>query len=244
MKKSFHVLSGVILASLCSQGATVVSTIEDLVLVSYDQTDRNDTGTTVISDSSTLTSASQILARERASDGQANRQIQTYLIFNLSGLTPDMVNGAGFQSTLTLDYIEQLNSLTAAANAMSVRAAVVGAGNSWSDTVGDYPLATWLAPADSNGSGLETLGFEVLADVPGTDPSAATDEIVLDMTSIVQDWVNGTTPNNGLVIYGTPDANQGAGFTFTSLVSVPEPSTALLLGFAAFATTSRRRRSL
>lgn len=77
-----------------------------------------------------------------------------------------------------------------------------------------------------------------------------------DITSLVQSWVSGTTPNNGIAIImdtptgslvfldsdglGNPNPNPGLA---PILTVVPEPSTAMLgvLGFAACAI--RRRRS-
>ncbi|WP_372846133.1 hypothetical protein [Pontiella sp.] len=200
-----------------SAQAQIQSSTNAVVMVSYDQTDRNDVGSVTIDDAANLTAASDIIARERSGDTQTNRQILTYVNFDLSGLDSAYVNQAGYQAILTLDYLEQLNTL----NNMEVRVAPVHSFTNavWSNTAGSYPLATWVSPADSAGQDLGSYGIQVLANVKTVNPGDAINEVVLDITDIVKDWVNGTTVNNGLVFFGTTDSSQAAGFTFTSLES-------------------------
>lgn len=204
-------------ACAVSVQAEILSTTNAVVMVSYDQTDRDGTGSVTISDTAALTDASDIIARERSTDTQTTRQILTYVNFDLSGLDSNYVNQAGYQATLTLDYLEQLNT----SKSMEVRVAPVHSFTNavWADAVGSYPLATWVSPANSGGQNLGTYGLEVLANVATTDPAATTNEVVVDVTDIVKDWINGSTTNNGLVFFGTTDQAQGAGFTFSSLMS-------------------------
>ena len=64
----------------------------------------------------------------------------------------------------------------------------VASENTWSDSVGAYPLATWVAPEVIGG----TLPYEylILNDVRTTSPPRS---ITLDVTSTVSDWLTGVT---------------------------------------------------
>jgi hypothetical protein len=183
----------------------VVSSVDEMVMVSFDQDSSNTVGTV----QTDLSGTYDFAVRERSSAGQTNRRIVSYVKFDLSGLTTELVNSADFKSTLTLDFSTRLNDV----NDSSVRVGQVASSNTWSDAVGSYPLASWYTPPQT------TTGQEVIANIKTLDPAAATNEIVLDVTSWVQDWVNGTVPNNGLAFFIPTYSAQAAGFTVTSLES-------------------------
>jgi len=64
----------------------------------------------------------------------------------------------------------------------------------------------------------------------------------VDVTGIVQDWVNGVQDNNGLVVFGESNVFQGAGFNNPSLiVNVPAPTTIAILGLALVGLSLSRK---
>ncbi len=201
--KNRAVLCG-LLASAIGVQASVTSTVDELVMVSFDQDSTNSVGTV-----NTGLTTYDFAVRERSNAGQSDRRIVSYIKFDLSGLTTEFVNSDGFTSILTLDYSDQLNT----ANSAAVRADQVAGTNTWSDAPGSYPLASWYTPSQTG------TGILVLSNVATQDPAAAADEVVLDITGWVQDWVNGTVPNNGLAFFIPTLTAQAAGFTVTSLIS-------------------------
>ncbi|WP_372795053.1 hypothetical protein [Pontiella sp.] len=198
-----------LLALSCLLGAAcgaeaVTSPIDELVMVSIDQDSTNTVGTVNVG----LSGSYDFAVRERSNAGQGDRRIVSYVKFDLSGLSTSLVNSVGFQSLLTLDYSTRLNT----SNNGSVRVNQVAGSNTWSNVAGSYPLAEWHAASGA-------VGLEVINNIKVLDPAAATNEVVLDVTGWVQDWVNGTAPNNGLAFFIPGLQAQGAGFTFTSLDS-------------------------
>lgn len=209
--------------------AAVIASPSEVVRVAWDQVDRNDTGSDFTAGGF---NNAPIAARERQNGGvQAHLQGVTYLRFDLSTIAPSSVGDPGFAASFALDYTYQLNTTHSLAIGMDA----VASANTWSDSVGVYPLATWVAPEVIGG----TLPYEylILNDVRTTSPPRS---ITLDVTSTVSDWLTGASNNNGFVIFGTTDVYQGAGFdnatlTLTGVTAVPEPSTSALL-LAALAT--------
>lgn len=210
--------------------AAVIANPSEVVRVAWDQVDRNDTGSDFTAGGF---NNAPIVARERQNQGvQAHLQGVTYLRFDLSTIAPSSVGDPGFAASFSLDYTYQLNT-----NSLAIGMDAVASANTWSDSVGAYPLATWVAPEVIGG----TLSYEylILNNVGTTSPPRS---ITLDVTSTVSDWLTGASNDNGFVIFGTTDVYQGAGFdnatlTLTGVTAVPEPSTSALL-LAALATAS------
>lgn len=195
--------------TLFANGTHVGSPIatSEVVKVAWDQTDQNDTGTNI-------RGAAEIAAQERGDDSQLTNQGVSYLKFDLSGLTPAQVNDPNFSAIFSIEYDGRVNGT----QNMEVGMRVVDTTNTWSDTVGDYPLATWVAPANGGSTGSPLSADYILIDnVLTTTPTGQA--ILLDATADVQNWVNGTINNNGYVIFGTYDTFQGADFSNATLLT-------------------------
>lgn len=177
-----------------------------IVHIAWDQADRNDTGSAFFA--GTGIASGDLVCRERANDFETDIQGVAFIKFDVSHLTTQQVNAATFRATLSSMYASRLN--TTAGNNLAVSMSALPEAYAWDNVSGQYPLVTWVGSTNlATGLGLtpdHALVFNVLAVAPPRP-------LVCDVTHDVRDWVNGVRTNNGFVIYGTTDANQGAGFS-------------------------------
>ena len=172
---------------------------------------------------------STYIAREREGAGATdNKRIVAFVHFDVSSFTS--VTSATFSAKLDtrLNTIHNWQVNLGRVEDDSAN------GDSWdaSGTAGTVPLFEWGAASSDQ----QTLVANVkTAAVPTTYD--------LDVTSIVQGWVNGSNDNNGLVLFGTTAAFQGAGFENITLNVVPEPATMSLLALGGLAILRRRRKA-
>ena len=144
-----------------------------------------------------------IYIRERLSPTEIDRRISSFLNFDVSSLTVADVNNPGFLASFTMDYDFQLNS----SNSLS---AVVGrVTNSAWDGVTTSPLHSWGIEDAAN----RTTFITDISDL--TPPSS----ISVDITNIIQDWVEGTTNNFGLAVFAGETSSNAAGFSNPRLLS-------------------------
>ena len=141
------------------------------------------------------------------------------------------MNAPGFQATFTIDHVGHLNTLNTGFD-LSFGRNVSGTWNSG----GSLPFFSWAAASADQAV--------LLADVH-TVPNAQA--LTLDVTPIVQGWVNGTFVNEGIVLLGTPG---GGNFSQASFLdnaaintsTIPEPSSFALAGLGLLGLLARRRR--
>ncbi len=190
-----------------------------IVHVAWDQVSRNDTGSAFFS--GTGIADGELICRERAADSETGLQGVAFVKFDISHLTTQQVNVATFRATLELDYSARLN--TVSGNNLLVAMGALPDAYRWDNVAGQYPLAAWVGSTNlAAGLGMppeHALVFNVLAVAP---PKS----IVCDVTHEVRGWVNGIRTNNGFAVYGTTDANQGAGFSDPRLLIAYHPSLA------------------
>ncbi|MGB1200985.1 MAG: PEP-CTERM sorting domain-containing protein [Cognaticolwellia aestuarii] len=173
----------------------------------------------------------EVIARERRDKSQKDKRIASFIQFDVSLLTLDLVNASDFSALFSADFSERLNII----NDMSVMLGQVS--STWDNVAGTLPVFEM--------AGLST-NSAVLVNNIKTD---AFDTYSLDVTEIVRSWVSGTSVNNGFVVYGAESVYQGAGFNnialkvtapVSSAVTVSEPTTLVIFGLAMIALASRR----
>lgn len=173
----------------------------------------------------------EVIARERRDKSQKDKRIASFIQFDVSLLTLDLVNASDFSALFSADFSERLNII----NDMSVMLGQVS--SAWDNVAGTLPVFEM--------AGLST-NSAVLVNNIKTD---AFDTYSLDVTEIVRSWVSGTSVNNGFVVYGAESVYQGAGFNnialkvtapVSSAVTVSEPTTLVIFGLAMIALASRR----
>lgn len=173
----------------------------------------------------------EVIARERRDKSQKDKRIASFIQFDVSLLTLDLVNASDFSALFSADFTEHLNII----NDMSVMLGQVS--SAWDNVAGTLPVFEM--------AGLST-NSAVLVNNIKTD---AFDTYSLDVTEIVRSWVSGTSVNNGFVVYGAESVYQGAGFNnialkvtapVSSAVTVSEPTTLVIFGLAMIALASRR----
>lgn len=173
----------------------------------------------------------EVIARERRDKSQEDKRIASFIQFDVSLLTLDLVNASDFSALFSADFTEHLNII----NDMSVMLGQVS--SAWDNVAGTLPVFEM--------AGLST-NSAVLVNNIKTD---AFDTYSLDVTEIVRSWVSGTSVNNGFVVYGAESVYQGAGFNnialkvtapVSSAVTVSEPTTLVIFGLAMIALASRR----
>ncbi len=176
-----------------------------IVHVAWDQVDRNDTGSAFFA--GTSIAGGDLICRERAADAETSLQGVAFVRFDLSHLTTQQVNAATFRAAMSMSYSRRLN--TVSGNNLLVAMTALPDAYAWDNVVGWFPLATWVGSTNlAAGLGFtpeHALVFNVLSVAPPQP-------IVCDVTHNVRDWVNGVRTNNGFVVFGATDVNQGARF--------------------------------
>ena len=129
----------------------------------------------------------QYAIRERANTAQQNRTVYSFLSFDVSALTVADVSDPTFNADFTIDYIGSLNILNGP---------------------GQYALGTPITAWDSTTNIPTTATGEAATLVPDsiliTDSTTATaGSITVDITSLVQGWVDGSIANNGVTFIET-----------------------------------------
>lgn len=173
----------------------------------------------------------EVIARERRDKSQEDKRIASFIQFDVSLLTLDLVNASGFSALFSADFTEHLNII----NDMSVMLGQVS--SAWDNVAGTLPVFEM--------AGLSTNSAVLVNNIKTDD----FDTYSLDVTEIVRSWVSGTSVNNGFVVYGAESVYQGAGFNnialkvtapVSSAVTVSEPTTLVIFGLAMIALASRR----
>jgi len=147
---------------------------------------------------------SDFYIRERRNGNEVALRISSFLNFDVSSLTPQVVNESGFAVLLSADYEFRLNDINSAA-------AIVGrvTNGAWNGT-SVRPLHSWGITDSADRSPL-------VADIASLTPSP-TASVSVDVTDIVRGWVNGTVPNYGLAVFMDRLEFNGAGFSNPRLV--------------------------
>lgn len=198
----------------------------------------------VVSDATTTTAlgtvdggtTNALPVRGRASTDQDGVQVVSFLQFDVSGLTVDDVNQSTFEASFQIDYLSRVNSV----NSMQ---AFVGrnVSGTWDSGGSNNPLHDWGWNDDTT-TVTALDGQSLVANIQMMAPPI--NDITVDVSSIVKGWVDGTHPNQGLVLYYDANEFQGAGFDNAELlVTIPEPSSfGLLVLGAGIAVAMRKRR--
>ena len=177
----------------------------------------------------TNTNTFQYAIRERAAAQQASQQDRagySFFKFDISSLSP-AATAPEFSAIFSIDYVGHLNNL-----------------NAWNVDLGQVNGA-WDAsgtndPTRALSQGSTFLG-NLVTGVQG-EPNAI-NGIEVDITTLVQGWVDGSIENNGLTFTGglVPQAAYFNNATITTS-AVPEPSSASLLVLAIGGVVIRRKR--
>lgn len=150
----------------------------------------------------------EFFVRDRApTQAEDIKQIATFHRFDVSGLTAEQVNSEVFSARFSVDFVEGLNDVVN--SPLQVRRVL--AENTWdtSGQPGTVPLYEWSDDI--------TDTFTLTGNVrEGVQPPAT---LIVDVTGVVQDWVNGVQPNNGLVLSIGPN-NQGAAYNNPQLTTL------------------------
>ena len=214
---SFYLMSALIATT--AQASLITTSPATIVSVSVDG-DKNSTGAVT----GNALNSNDVIVRERAKLSEKSLRIATFLDFDLSYLTSDIVNASTFSALFEIDFVSRLN----AKNSISVLLGQVE--SAWSDEPGSLPLYEW--------AGSSTNQTAVVDDVK-TD---AFDTYTVDVTSTIQNWVNGVSDNYGFVLFASATEFQGAGLDNASLVvNVPEPSTIAIFGLALVGLSLSRK---
>lgn len=207
-----------------TRAATILAPPDDFVMVS-DDTTRTSLGTV---QHNSLTDP--YVARSRADASQDALQIATFLQYDLSGIAPFQVNDPGFSAAFRIDYTQRLNT----ANALAIFLGRNISGT-WDSGGSNFPLHDWGFDDEFPGV-IADDGVQLLSNVRTQNPRI--DDLTVDVSGIVSNWVNGVYANQGFVLTYDRNAYQGAGFDNPELILnlVPEPATAtlLLLALAPF----------
>ena len=222
------VVAVVVLIGVVARGAPTYPSLTDVAMVS-------DSTTRTIINTVSPGLSDPYVSRSRASTGQDSMQVATFLRYDLSGLTPAHASDPAFAATFRIDYTQRLNT----SNSLAV---LLGRNDSgaWDSAGSNYPLHDWGFDDETS-----TLNAEDTAIVVNNvRTQVPTDDIEIDVTGIVADWVNGVHDNQGFVLCYDKNEFQGAAFDNPELiVEVPEPSTLGLLLTAVCILAGGGRRS-
>jgi len=160
------------------------------------------------------------------------RQLASFFLFDISGLTAPDVNDPGFVATFRFEVQSVLNTLVDMP--LNLGRNTSGA---WNDSGTSNPLHDW-GFADET-SAVAAADVQLLnSDVRNYSDG---DTVEVDVTTIVKDWVLGNTTNQGFVLFGSND-NQGIGVLTPELETVvPEPGSLALVGLGGLCLLRRRR---
>lgn len=230
----------VILVDAASAGLVTLNT-SDSVFVSL-----NTTANSLDQVGDFSSGAATGIIRER-SNAAGNFQVRTrwFMEFDLSGLSG--LNGTAIQDAkLNLPQIGKLNNFSSTNSNLQLHLPE----SSWDSTSGTaYPLYTL---GDSDLLTVYNNHYSTFGSAPNSDYTTVEGTHELDVTSLVQDWVDGNKANNGVRL--SFDLNDLTGLAFgapTITVTtddaavVPEPGSLVMLGsvFAGFGVVRRRTRS-
>lgn len=180
--------------------------------------------------------------RERTNPGQTSIRTASFIEFDISSITAADIADPTFSAIFEIEHVGHLNNVNTGFDLS------LGAVNSAWDTTANLPPFALAA-------GATPLGV-LLTDVQLVSGSQM---LSLDITSLVLDWYNGVTPNNGLVLFGTPDpmtvpASNGTNngqFSQASFLQgaaivhsvVPEPSSFSMICLVLVGLIGLRRRA-
>lgn len=202
-----------------SQASLIEVSPENIVSVSKDG-DVNSVG------SVTWAGQGDIIVRERKTLSQENLRIASFIQFDLSSLTKNIVNSSVFSATFEADFIYRVNDKKT--RNMGV---LLGQVNSfWDDEPGSLPLYEWANLSANPVTLIENA----------KDNTFGTYSV--DVTTVVRDWVNDPSSNYGFTVFGSEKQFQGAGFNNAVLqLEIPEPSTIAVLALGLIGLASSRR---
>ena len=180
--------------------------------------------------------------RSRSNTSQTDRYYRSFIQYDVSSLTPADVNDPGFSATFS---VTQNYGSSSAEIAILVGANDGGAWNTTTST----PEYAWGAASE-----------DVVTLVENTDPfiagtlGVAADEVsvthTVDVTTIVQNWVNGVYDNEGFAVFEgvaptKTSSNQNNIWSFEdptlTLNIVPEPGSLALMALGGLCVMRRRR---
>lgn len=166
------------------------------------------------------TSAIGVRSR-RFTTGQEDLRWVTFFQYDVSSLTTDYVNSPLFAATFEIQFNSDIGGTT------------IGIG------IGRNDGGAWDSSSGTNNP-LHNWGFNF-----GTETVTAADGVIMfnfssphpatytgDVTTIVQDWVNGTEVNNGLVLYYDDNDFTVANISNPKLRVIPEPTSFGLIALA------------
>lgn len=166
----------------------------------------------------------EYVVRSRSNIIQNSQQVASFLQFDLTSLTAYQVNAASFSAIFEIDYVSQLNTVNAGLDVAVGR----NTSGAWDSTGSNNPLHDWGWADESGGSvTADQLGVLVTEVSTATPPS---NNIQIDVTSTVKDWVNGVNSNDGFVLFGLDNVAQGAGFSNASLTVNKTPLVTFAFG--------------
>ncbi|MEJ6567291.1 MAG: DNRLRE domain-containing protein [Akkermansiaceae bacterium] len=153
--------------------------------------------------------------RERVNANQNDRRISSYFKFDLSDPSvADALVSPPYTASLTLEYVGQLNTLNG--GTASVGRVTTA---DW-DSTANFPLHSYGLESGVGTNAANIIDFLEIATTP---PAGET--LTIDVTNIVIDWVNGTQPNYGFVLFINQNVSQAAGFNNPQLVISSAPDT-------------------
>ena len=132
--------------------------------------------------------------RERSNNTQTNRRTVTFLQFDVSSIPAADVADPSFEACFEIQHIGHLNDINPGM-ALSIGLNVSGA---WDDSGANDPDFAWAALSAAQ---------SVLLDDVHLVPNSQI--LTIDVTPIVVGWVDGSIPNQGAILFGSPSGSGG-----------------------------------